>query len=300
MDEELHPALGDVTGRLGTDLPVLVGVRQEAEIGETRRKVLEHLLDSVEAGPQSVSQIISALGTLSRNTVESAIRRNLEAELIERVGPGLYILAKPKPAKPSLPLTPPPPADEAALFDALERWAVDPASWDVAALGPPPNDPASKISLDIRTRFLDRVRKREARRRDAEAAAARQAAVDRELHSRLLAATYGNHSPELAAGGDVSAIRAALQIVDLDSVLHSIRMKTDKRIFPGNEPATSWSERRLLEKIASDYCNFTVVPSLIAGWSNAEKAPAKPADASTTAQSSVRPFLGKFGPDREG
>jgi hypothetical protein len=246
----------------------------EHPIGPLRQAVLDALLDS--EGPRTVSQILAKLpvGT-SRNTAESAIKRNFDAGLIERIAPGTYVLAKPKPPKPPKP----PPEEEALLFAALEDWALDPSSWDVEKLGPPPDDADSRISLDIRTRFFDRVRKREQRRRDAEAAAAKQAAADRELRDKLIAATHGNFQPGPGLD-DLGAIKAALELVPLDSIVQSIRSKTDRRIYPPNEPATSWREPRLLKKIAEDYCRFNIVPSMVKAWSEAGKAPGKPAGAS--------------------
>jgi hypothetical protein len=87
-------------------------------------------------------------------------------------------------------------------------------------------------------RFNDRLRKREERRRDREAALARQAAANAELRAKLIAATHGNFTPGPALD-DVSPIRAALELVPLDSILQSIRMKTDRRIpkdFGGDLP----------------------------------------------------------------
>src|SRR5262245_43423107 len=82
----------------------------EHPIGAVRQAVLDHLLDS--EGPQTVAQIIAGLGNHSRGTVETSIKREFDAGRIERVAPGTYALAEPKPAKPS---PPPPPPDEAAL-----------------------------------------------------------------------------------------------------------------------------------------------------------------------------------------
>jgi hypothetical protein len=255
----------------------------EHAIGPLRRAILDHLLDTAEAGPQSVAEILQAMpiGT-SRNTLESALRRSHEAGHVERVAPGRYALSKPQPVGPPKPAPPPTPEEEALVFDALERWVVDPASWNVAALGPAPDDENTQISLDIRRRFFDRVRKREQRRRDAEAAAAKQAEADRQLRDRLIAVTYGNYFPGPGLD-DVAPIRAALELVPLDSILQSIRMKTDRRNYPPNEPATSWREERLLRKVAEDFCRFTIVPSMVKAWSEAGKAPGKPAGASGAA-----------------
>jgi hypothetical protein len=257
----------------------------EHAIGPMRQSVLDHLIDSVDAGPQSVAQILAAMpaGT-SRNTTESAIKREFDVGRIERVGPGLYVLAKPKPPGPSKPppsLEPPPPSPaghtDEEWIARIEAWQVNPASWNIEEDGPPPNDTNHRIPLDVVGRFKDRLRKREERRRDAEAAAARQAAADAELRDQLLAATGGNFTPGPSLD-DVSPIRVAMELVPLDSVLTSIRCKTDRKLYPKNEPATSWGDERLLKAIAEDYCRFFIVPSLVSAWA-AAKAPGKRAAA---------------------
>jgi hypothetical protein len=70
-----------------------------------------------------------------------------------------------------------------------------------------------------------------------------------------------------------------MEIIPLDSILSSIRMKTHRRIYPPNEPATSWRETRLLKKIAEDYCRFLLVPGMVETWSKAGKTPGKLASA---------------------
>jgi hypothetical protein len=192
----------------------------------------------------------------------------------------MYVLAKPKQldAKPA-PQPPPTPEDEATWFDALERWAVDPASWNVEELGPFPNDPANRIPPDIRTRFADRIRKRQERRREAEAAAAKRTAADAELKAKLIAATHGNFLPGPGLD-DLAPIKLALEIVPIEDVLSAIRSKTDRVLYPPNVPASSWREKRLLQAIAEQYCRFTIVPLMVKAWSEAGKAPGKLAGAS--------------------
>jgi len=75
----------------------------------------------------------------------------------------------------------------ATWLAALEAWALDPSSWDADRLGPPLNQADNQIPVAIKLRFNDRVRKREARRRDAETATAKRAADDRELRDKLIA-----------------------------------------------------------------------------------------------------------------
>jgi len=247
----------------------------EYPIGPLRQAVLDHLADT--EGPQSVAQIIASMpaGT-TRGSGESAIRREWEADRIERVGAGLYVLAKPKSPKqarsPKSTPQPSPAEDEAIWFSALERWAVDPSSWDVEKLGPPPDQP-NNIPAEIKLRFNDRRRKREERRREAEAAAARQSAADAELRARLIHATGGNFQPGPGID-DVSPIQLAMQLVPLERILSAIRNKTDKKMYPGNAPATSWREDRLLQEIAESYCRSDILPRLVDAWSKAGRAPA--------------------------
>jgi hypothetical protein len=56
--------------------------------GSTSAAVLDHFADSAEGGDQSIAQIIAGLGgTVSRNTIESAVRRLHEARRLLRVAP---------------------------------------------------------------------------------------------------------------------------------------------------------------------------------------------------------------------
>jgi hypothetical protein len=245
----------------------------EHEIGENRRKVLDHLLDSVEAGPQSVAQIHAALGNVTRGTAETAIKRNFDASLIERVAPGQYVLAKPKPPAPPKPPTPTA-VEEEKWYAALEAWLVDPASWP-AELGPRPDRPDRRIPLDVEERFIDRVRKRRERQKEREALAAKQAAADRELLKQLLVPTGGNFrmGPDLE---DLRVVKAVLKTgMPLDRVIGVIRRNVDPRCYPANPPLTSWEN--LLKPIAEDFCKALMVPALVKEWSNARAV--KPADA---------------------
>ncbi len=263
-------------------------------IGPLRQAILDHLLDSVDAGPQSVAQILAAMppGT-SRNNCESAIKREFDAGRIERVSPGHYVLAPPKSPEPP---RPPPTAavkvlemaagfawpdalagmTEEEWFAALEAWHADPSTWDTDKLGSPPNQPSNRVPMGIMLRFKDRLRKREDRRKTAEEAAARQADADRELRDQLIAACHGNFitGPGL---DDVAPIRAAMENVSLDTILPAIRYKTDKKCFPGNEPATSWREERLLKSIATLFCERVLIPNMVDAWGSAGKALGRPA-----------------------
>jgi hypothetical protein len=248
-------------------------------LGPVRRAILEGLIDG--EGALSVSQLhaLMPVGT-PRGTTEAGILREYRSGRIERIAAGTYILAKPTPPEPKpKPASHPTPEDEAIWFDALERWAVDPASWNVEELGPRPNEPDNKIPPDIRMRFADRLRKRQERRREAEAAATARAAADAELRDPLIAATGGNliRGPGIE---DVSPIQLALQVVPLERVLSAIRYRTDRKMFPKNEPARSWSEESLLREIAENYSRADLVPRLVDAWSKAGKAPTPGAQSS--------------------
>jgi hypothetical protein len=197
--------------------------------------VLDHLLDSVDAGPQSVADILAAMppGT-TRGTAETAIKREFDAGRIERVAPGTYVLAKPKPPDP-----PKPPPTEPLRRDghtdgewlaALEAYLVDPASWDEKTFGPSPDAPFNRIPRDIAVRFIDRLRKRKEREREREAAAARKAAADAELRDKLIAGCYGNFVPGPGLD-DLAPIKAILQDVPFDHVLIGLMRTVDRRLI---------------------------------------------------------------------
>jgi hypothetical protein len=253
--EPIEPA---VTVLPAPDLAVELDATPEVEhpIGPLRQALLDHLLDS--EGPQTVAQILAGLGgTVSGNTCESVIRRAYVAGEVQRVAPGTYRLAPPKPAespKPAAPLEPEPDrGDEKAeqeRLEALER---------------------------------DRVRKRLERQRDREAALARQAEADQRLRNELLNACRGNYAPRLVAD-DLAPIKAALALgVGLDVILGAVRNKVDRLLCPTNEAAASWMEKRLLEAIAQRYCRYVIIPSMLSAMEAAGKTPQKPAEASEAA-----------------
>jgi hypothetical protein len=268
---ELAPAVDEASSEVPS-ADARAALLVEHPIGPVRQGVLDHLIDS--EGPQTVAQIIAGLGNYARGTIEAAVLREHRSGRIERVAPGTYVLAKPKPpeAKPT-PQPPPTPTEEATWFAAFDGWINDPETWDREKLGPRPDEPGRRIPADIVTRGVDRSRKRAARRKEAEAAATARAAADIELRDRLIAATGGNIIRSSAID-DVSAIRAAMQVVPLEYILSAIRYRTDRKLYPKNEPARSWSEPRLLKAIAEDYCNGVVIPSMVEAWSKAGKAPA--------------------------
>jgi hypothetical protein len=245
-------------------------------IGSLRRAIIDHLVDTSERGAQTVAEILQAMpiGT-TRNTLESALRRSHKAGHVERVGPGLYTLAQKPAASPEPEPVSTDSMSEQQWFEALEAWAVDRASWDVDRLGPRPDAPDNKVPADVRSRFADRMRKREQRRKEAAEAAAKRAAADTELRAKLIAATGGNIVPGPGIE-DVSPIRAALELVPLDHVLFSIKHKTDRKCYPKNEPATSFREPRLLKAIAEDFCEDVLVPRMVDAWGKAGKADGSP------------------------
>jgi len=252
-------------------------------LGVLRRSVLDHLLDT--EGPQSVAQILAAMpaGT-TRGNIESALKRNFDAGLIERVGAGLYVLAKARPVEQTKPASPEPIRGDGHTddewLDALERWAVD-RSWDTEKLGPPLDQADTRVPPSIKLKFSDRLRKRHERRREAEAARARQSEADRELRGKLIEACHGGCTAGPALN-DVRMIRAAMELVPLNLILRAIRYQTDPKCFPQNEPARSWGEERLLKAVAELYCRCDLIPRLVSAWGAAGKAPGKPADAPDT------------------
>jgi len=247
-------------------------------LGPVRRAVLEGLLDG--EGPMSVAQLhaLMPVGT-PRGTAEAGILREFRSGRILRTSPGHYALAPARPPEAKRPFPPPLPTpdEEAMWFSAFDAWISEPETWDRTTLGPRPNEPGRRIPADIVAKGVDRSRKREARRREAEAAATARAAADAELRDPLIAATGGNliRGPGIE---DVSPIQLALQVVPIGRIVSSIRSKTDKKLYPRNEPATSWRERRLLKAIAEDYCSSVIVPSLVAAWEAAGKTPGKPVE----------------------
>jgi hypothetical protein len=190
-------------------------------LGVLRRSVLDALVDADE--PLSIARIIQELppGT-TRNSAETAVRREHAAGRIEKTAPGTYRLAPAKPpgAKPAAP--PEPDKSEDEWVAAIELWVIDPESWSREALGPRPDEPGRRIPSAIVARGVDRSRKREARRKDREIAATARAAADATLLSQLIGSTGGNivRGPGIE---DVSPIRAALELVPLDRILSAIR-----------------------------------------------------------------------------
>jgi hypothetical protein len=252
----------------------------EHAVGATRQAVLDHFLDS--EGDQSMAQIKAALANMLPGTVEAAVRREWQQGRLLRISPGTYRLAPPpKPPEPrKRPSTPPPPTpdEETTWFVALEAWVVDRASWDVEKLGPPADARDHRIPPDIATRFADRLRKREERCRDREAALARQAEADAALHAKLIAGCFGNvmTGPGI---NDLAPIKAMLADgVTLEHVLIGLKRVTDRRLDPRAPPIASWREPRFLESVARSVLIGGLLPQLMATWAAAGTAPAKVVD----------------------
>src|SRR5258708_19102518 len=118
MAEELIEPVPPMPPAPEAAAPVAERVLPEIEhpVGPLRQKIIDHFVDS--EGDQSMAQIIAGLGgTVSRNTIESAVRREYEAGRLVRVSPRVYRLAPPPALNPTPP-PPPPPPDEASLFEA--------------------------------------------------------------------------------------------------------------------------------------------------------------------------------------
>jgi len=258
----------------------------EPAIGETRRRILDEFLDSDRA-ELSMSEIKALLPDVLPGTVEAGVRREWQQGRLKRTKPGVYKLAPSRPPEPSKPSAPPPSLldDEATWIEALERWALDRASWDVEKLGPRPGAPGCRLPMLIEARFVDRLRKRN-ERAEARAEAVRQrAAADRELRDRLLAGCFGNHmdGPGLQ---DLAPVRAMLADgVPLAHVLIGLKRTVDRRIDPRAAPIASWRDERFLRAVARCALLEGLMPRLIESWSRA----GMPAPQVTTAAPAATP-----------
>jgi hypothetical protein len=287
VERPFSPDLGKTTPEVVSEgeasLPSEADARAALEIeypiGSTRQAILDHFLDS-DSPEQSMNQIKAGLPNVLPGTVEACVLREYRSGRLERVSAGVYRLAAKPPEQPKPAPQPEPDKPDDEWFAALEAWINDPETWDRERFGPRPDEPGRRIPAGVVAKGVDRNRKRAARRKEAEAAQARQAAADRELRDRLFAATGGNFQPGPGLD-DVAPIRAAMELVPLDRIMSSIRSKTDKKMYPRNEPATSWRESRLLKEIAESYCRTDIVPRLVDAWSKAGKVPTPTARASS-------------------
>jgi hypothetical protein len=213
-------------------------------VGSTSQLILDCFLDFDEGDQLSMAKIKAALPHTDPNTIEGAVHRLHKKGRLLRVSAGVYRLGAERPPEPLKPPEPAPLPEPKPREAALQRA---------------------------------RERKQEARRRDRDAALARQAEADAALRDQLTAATGGNFTPDLLTA-DLAPIRAALQLVPLDVILGAVRNKTDKILCPANEPLTRWGEPRILKAIAERYCKHVLVDRLVAEWTRAAKVTGKPAE----------------------
>jgi hypothetical protein len=219
----------------------------EHPLGSLRQRISDHLLDTDE--PQSVAQLLAAVPAgVSRNTLESAIRRSLAANEISRVSPGCYALAPPRPPeqpKPEEPKPEPQPDRDKEREAALAR---------------------------------DRIRKQQERARDRDAAAAKREDANRELRAKLIAACrHGNrqnYAPGLASD-DLTPIKMLLALgVSTDVIELAVHWRTE------TEALTSWRDQPLLRKAWEFFGRIQIIPSLMQGRAEAAPKPASTPEAS--------------------
>ncbi|SRR6266566_4467973 len=245
--------------------------------GSTSELVVDHFIDT--EGDQSMNQIKAALPHIDPNTIESAVRRLWEKGRLLRISPGVYRLAPEKPPEPAKPASPPEPVRGDEMSDeewlaALEAYFQNTTNWNPERFGPPPDVRPNRIPPHVALRFNDRLRKREERRKDREAAAARQAAADDALRSRLIEVCRGNFQPGPGIN-DLTVVRAMLADgVPLEHILIGLKRTVDRRIEPQAAPIASWREPRFLEAVAKSVLLGVMLPATVKAWSSAT-APAK-------------------------
>ncbi len=234
-------------------------------LGPVRRAILEGLIDS--EGPMSVAELhaLMPVGT-PRGTTEAAILREYRSGRIIRTSPGHYTLAPARPVEQAKPAPLPEPVGSDGHTD--EQWLAWLGDWRATG------------KWDAPSKHNDRVRKREERRKDAEAATARRAAADAELRTALLTACNGNFSASLQVD-DLAPVREVLKVFPLDRVVMVIKQKVDRRCFPGNPPLVSW--RDLLQVFAEEFCRVFAIPGLVKEWGAAGRAQATKVPRSTPA-----------------
>src|SRR5712672_2190961 len=244
----------------------------ETEVNKrAREKVLDHLTDS--EGPQTVAEIIQGTG-LGRNTAEQAIHRAAQAGQIERVGVGLYKLAPPKPPPPRP--EPPAPAIGGRTYEdwmtLMEAWYANPATWDVATLGPAPGQPGCLVPMQASMMFARRLERRE-----------KQEAEDFKLLDQLLTACHGNYH-RTAALADPRPIHVILNSgVPIEDIISTIRYKVDRRNYPKNQTIGSWSEPWFLKAVSEQYARRVLAPRWVKRWQSRLAGPPM-AEAAKTAQ----------------
>jgi hypothetical protein len=216
-----------------------------------RERVIDHLEDT--EGPQTVAAIMQGAG-LDRGLLDSTLTRAVQRGLIERVAQGLYRLAPSKP-KPE----PPPQVIDGRLLDEwmalLERWFVDPDSWNVERDGPPPNVLGNRVPLPVHAQFKLRIERRKA-----------QEAADEALLDRLLAAcndNYGRDGRLLDLRPIHTIMNSGVRVETIIDVLHN---EVDRSSYPKNRTIVSWGEPWFLLSVAEQHARFRLAPRCVARW----------------------------------
>jgi hypothetical protein len=157
----------------------------------------------------------------------------------------------------------------------LEAWHADPSTWDVATLGPRPDDLKNQVPGMVAMMFRRRLDAREKAAEEAAAAPPKAVAPadDVELLKQLLDATHGNvvDRPDIR---DIGPIVAVLKTIPIEHVLYTIRGKHDPRVYPKNPRLRSWRDQALLRAIAERFCRTVLVPAMVEKRSNT--APGQP------------------------
>jgi hypothetical protein len=237
-----------------------------------RQAILDALLDTVEAGPQTRQQLLDAMPEVDPNAIDQALHRLVEAGDALRVDRGLYKLAPPKPKAP-----PPPPvlASDGRPYEDWLRdlwsWYANPASWDVEKLGPPPQDPKHKIPGTVMLMFSKRVNERVAAAEKAAAEKAEQAAqaaeeaattpplavspADVDLFRKLLEACNGRVATNQPPGNGIKNLDVIKSMLangaDLDQdILPVLRRHADEL---ARRPLESWAAPWFVAEVAQSH-----------------------------------------------
>jgi predicted transcriptional regulator len=174
-----------------------------------RQRILDHLEDTVDHGPQHISAIMQGTG-LNRNQVDSTISRMVTAGLVERAGEkgdAQYQLAPPKPVPDPVPTPAETPRADGISLAQLVLWLH---SWANGGPWEGPGKPPDRktgiivagggclVPLPAWSTFLGE--------RDA---LEKQRETDGALRARLVAVAFGNVHPR-ARLDDMKAIRIML------------------------------------------------------------------------------------------
>src|SRR5258708_2005591 len=119
--------------------------------------------------------------------------------------------------------------------------------------------------MPIEARFADRVRKRQERRKEAEAAVAKRAAADAELRAKLLAATGGNYTPGPGID-DLAPLKRAPGLVPLDRLLSGIGRASCRG--RGEISGGAGSLKKKKNKTAVGHANSTIVTNIVSAWNH--------------------------------